>query len=71
MKELSSITQLGVSVNPSIDGVAFPATTSNWFWSSSPYVSNIRDAWYINFPDGHVSNATRSGSGYVRLVRSN
>lgn len=70
VKELSSITQLGVSVNPSIDTAAFPATPSSYFWSSSPYVGYSYGAWFVFFGYGYVySGDYRNGSVYVRLVR--
>jgi Protein of unknown function (DUF1566) len=69
VKELSSITQLGVSVNPSIDGTAFPATPADWFWSSSPYVGNSGYAWVVYFSYGVVDYYNRYNDNYVRLVR--
>lgn len=73
IKELFSITQLGVSENPSIDSTAFPNTPSNSFWSSTQYVSASNGAWNVNFSDGTVRGnnraSPRSNAYYVRLVR--
>lgn len=69
VKELSSITQLGVSVNPSIDTTAFPATLSSSFWTSSPYVGHSSYAWVVDFYNGNVYGNDRYSGYYVRLVR--
>jgi Protein of unknown function (DUF1566) len=70
VKELSSITKLGVSISPSIDIAAFPATPSSGFWSSSPYVGGSYGAWGVYFSSGYVYDYYRSNSYYVRLVRA-
>ncbi len=69
VQELSSIADLSRQ-SPAIDGVAFPATPSNYFWSSSPYVSNALSAWFVGFGDGDAGNVSRSSPRYVRLVRA-
>ncbi|MDP2903829.1 MAG: DUF1566 domain-containing protein [Methylovulum sp.] len=69
VKELASIVDRSRS-NPAIDTLAFPATPSNAFWSSSPYVGDTYNAWYVNFYNGYVSNSVRNGSLPVRLVRA-
>lgn len=71
IKELSSIADKSRS-NPAIDTTAFPATPSNWFWSSSPYVGYPVNAWVVGFYDGSVGfNYRGVGIDYrVRLVRS-
>lgn len=68
VKELSSIVDRSRS-NPSVDTTVFPATPSNAFWSSSPYVGNIDYAWNVDFYYGHVYYYYRSNSLPVRLVR--
>ena len=69
VKELASIVDRSKG-NPAIDGVAFPVTPVNGFWSSSPNVGNASYAWYVNFHDGYVYNYSRVNSNYVRLVRA-
>ena len=69
VKELSSIADKTRS-NPAIDTTAFPAAPANWFWSSSPYVGNAYDAWFVNFYYGNVYSYNRFNSNYVRLVRA-
>ena len=68
VKELSSLVDSSRS-NPAIDITAFPATSSEWYWSSTPYVGSADGAWYVNFNVGYVGDVSR-GSGFrVRLVR--
>lgn len=70
MKELTSLADKGCQ-SPAIDSTAFPATPSNWFWSSSPYVGNSYSAWSVNFNNGYVNYSLRlNGSYHVRLVRA-
>ena len=70
IRELSSLADRGCT-NPSIDSVAFPATSTDWYWSSSPYVRNPDWVWFVRFGNGQVDNYTsRNGDGRVRLVRA-
>jgi hypothetical protein len=70
VKELSSITDRSRTL-PAIDPTAFPATPSNWFWSSSPYVNDANNAWYVNFNyGGPYYLGGRNLNGHVRLVRA-
>ncbi len=70
VKELSSITDKSRN-NPAIDFTAFPATPSNWFWTSTPYAGDASDAWVVRFGDGVVDDyyGYRDSTGHVRLVR--
>lgn len=70
IKELFSISQLGLSSGPFIDVAAFPSTPILVrFWSSSPYLNNLDFTWGVNFNNGYVLPSNRSDDGYVRLVR--
>jgi hypothetical protein len=69
VKELASLADKGCQ-SPAIDSTAFPATPSNWFWSSSPYVGDSSNAWVVSFDNGYVNSNARGGSGHVRLVRA-
>jgi Protein of unknown function (DUF1566) len=70
VQELMSIADRGRQ-NPSIDGVAFPATPTTYeFWSSSPVVGNAPYAWLVYFYDGVVYGSYRDNASYVRLVRA-
>ncbi len=56
---------------PTIDTAFFPNTQAYVFWSSSPYVGDPNDAWYVDFNGGGVdSGSGRSGAFPVRLVRA-
>jgi len=71
VKELGSIVDRTRS-NPAIDVAAFPATSPNTFWSSSPYAGDAPDvggAWFVGFGNGSVHYNLRSYSYAVRLVR--
>ena len=70
VKELASIVDRSRS-NPAIDTLVFPATPSNAFWSSSPYVGYSGYAWVVYFDGGSVyGSGDRYGSLPVRLVRA-
>lgn len=78
VKELASILNIS-RMNPAIDPTAFPATSSGWYWSSSPMVGDSRFAWVVGFDYGKVVGGSRTGTinigGFtnyfvtVRLVR--
>lgn len=56
--------------NPSINENAFPNTTPNWFWLSSPITYDDSIAWFVNFNEGYGSFTYRDHEYHVRLVRS-
>jgi cysteine-rich repeat protein len=66
--ELVSIVDHG-RFNPAIDVTAFPSTPSGYFWSSSPYASNVASAWVVPFAAGGAVYLTMSSNGRVRCVR--
>ena len=70
--ELQGIVDYGVAYpGPTIHTVWFPNTSSNWYWTSSPYVGLAFNAWYVYFDVGYVFNGGRGGPyGAVRLVRA-
>jgi len=57
------------SVNPSIDGVAFPMTPSEYFWSSSAVVDDASRAWTTFFTNGSTYSFAVSAAKNVRCVR--
>jgi len=48
----------------------FPGMTSECFWSSSSYAGDSYYAWYVDFYNGSVNSYDKTGSNYVRCVRS-
>jgi hypothetical protein len=70
VKELASIADRTRS-NPAIDTIAFPATPSWGFWTSTPYfyVASSSYAWYVYFYVGNVAYDGRGSDLAVRLVR--
>ena len=69
VKELVSIVDRSKS-NPAIDAVAFPATSANAFWSSSPYLGSAGNAWAVYFLYGYDGGTARGVALPVRLVRA-
>ena len=68
--ELYSIIDLSIT-RPMIDNNYFPNAVVNSFWSSSPYVNSLNNAWLLEFYDGYLYNYLRSHKSYsVRLVHS-
>jgi hypothetical protein len=68
MSELESIVDRSRS-NPAIDPVAFPSTSSTYFWSSSPVAGYATSAWFVDFSNGLVYGSLRYSSDAVRLAR--
>ena len=68
VKELSSITDRSLS-NPPIDPIAFPGTSNDFYWTSSPAGASGGNAWVVSFNDGYVSGHGRTNYYHVRLVR--
>ena len=66
-QELRSIVDYS-HTNPSIDSDYFPNTRSSSYWSASPKVSDIDDAWQFDFHYGDVDNSDRKDVNLVRLV---
>jgi hypothetical protein len=70
IKELSILVDKS-RLDPAIDPVAFPATPSFYFWSSSPWAGvALSAAWSINFGSGHMFSLERNNAPNVRLVRA-
>ena len=66
-EELRSIVHYGVT-HPAIDTNYFPHTPDNHFWSASPHVNDVSDAWEVNFEYGFDGYYFRNHSYGVRLV---
>jgi len=67
--ELETLPNLGTPL-PAIDAAYFPATVSNFYWSSSTYASNVDvgDAWDVNFFGGLSNLSSKTTNYYVRCV---
>ncbi len=63
--ELKSL--LDEKYKPTINPLAFPNTSEDLFWSSSPYADS--DAWSVNFYSGDSYDDGKSSNNVVRLVR--
>ena len=66
-EELQGI--LASSGSPRIDTTWFPNTQAWYYWSSSPYVGDVGNAWNVDFSDGLVDYYYRYDLNLVRLVR--
>ena len=64
--ELASIVNYA-KYDPASD---FSDMPSQYFWSSSTYVSNTYCAWGVHFNQGNVYQAVKSDAYYVRCVRN-
>ena len=67
--ELESLVQINAA-SPAIDGTYFPATPSNWYWTSTTFAPNPAVAWFVFFVDGYTDAYGKPYPGHVRLVRS-
>ena len=67
--ELESLVQIN-AVSPAIDGTYFPATLSNWYWTSTTYAPGPADAWSVYFSNGNALANDKTNTYHVRLVRS-
>lgn len=67
--ELESLVQIN-AVSPAIDGTYFPATPSNWYWTSTTFAPDPAGAWFVNFGNGYTSADDKASANRVRLVRS-
>ena len=69
VKELKSLVEK-CRYAPSINHFIFPATSSSYFWSGSPYAYVSSYAWFVSFSNGSVNYyGFRYGANQVRLVR--
>jgi Protein of unknown function (DUF1566)/Repeat of unknown function (DUF5648) len=70
IKELASLTHLGIAQGPRIDAVAFPgvSTSSASVWSTTPYVANSDYAWNADFVSGVIDVNPRANALAVRLL---
>ncbi len=68
-KELQSLVE-EACYSPAINETLFPATPSNWYWTSSPYANGGGYAWVVYFSSGNTYHNDKSSGYYVRVVRS-
>jgi Protein of unknown function (DUF1566)/Repeat of unknown function (DUF5648) len=68
IKEVGSVMDLGRS-NPALDPTAFPGTSGEDSWSSTPLTHTLAGhAWYGSFSFGFVTAGARGSSYSIRLV---
>lgn len=66
--ELASVVDL--SNGPTVDHDAFPECPRDRFWTSETFKPHPSLAWQVNFNIGSTVAELKSGTGFVRLVRS-
>jgi hypothetical protein len=69
IRELQSIVDERERTWSAIDHTAFPSTPNVWFWSASPYASDVNYAWAVGFNDGHTGYLIVTSDLRVRCVR--
>ncbi len=67
-RELLSLVHYGTD-SPAIDTNYFPATQSNWYWTSDIVMYYPSSAWIVSFGGGKSTEVNRTGSMYIHLVR--
>ncbi|MBN2361471.1 MAG: DUF1566 domain-containing protein [Deltaproteobacteria bacterium] len=67
--ELQSIVDYGRGA-PAIDVDAFPATPSNYFWTSSSTAYYSDHGFYVNFSYGDLNSNSKENASPVRCVRT-
>ena len=70
--ELYSLVHLGSDSGPAIDSDFFPGTASQSHWTGTSYrwLTHVRkNAWTVNFGNGHISPMNKTGTLAIRLVR--
>ena len=66
--ELDTITELSCQ-DPAINPVLFPNSTSDSYWSATPFVSDDDRQWLVHFLSGENHVELKSAAARVRLVR--
>ncbi|MDF1614644.1 DUF1566 domain-containing protein [Desulfurivibrio dismutans] len=69
VQELLSVVDNG-RTSTAIDLDYFPNTSSDQFWSSSPYAGHVNPAWLVSFSGGRVYYDGKGSGNRVRLVRA-
>lgn len=67
--ELASLIDYGDTSAPFIDATNFPATPSNYYWTSTSRNGALTGAKIIQFDVGNIFNSTKTNSHYIRCVR--
>ena len=55
VKELDSLLDLTVTSSATVNQTAFPSTSADWFWTSSPYAGASGYAWSVSFGSGSTN----------------
>ncbi len=70
-QELQSLADYGVAFpGPAIDTGFFPDTKISPYWTGSPHIRKLDEAWAVYFDDGRVFEEFRQTRLPVRLVRT-
>lgn len=66
--ELASIVEARCFA-PALNGVVFPAAPAGTYWTGSPVIEAVDQAWFVDFVDGRVEPSATTIQHAVRLVR--
>jgi hypothetical protein len=69
IQELRSIVE-GQCVDPAVNAEVFPATPSDYYWTSSPAAGDGRLSRFVNFYDGADDMGDKPHLKNIRLVRN-
>lgn len=69
VKELASISNLGVASGSTITASVFPGGISAFVWSTTPEVGVASFRWGMDFATGETNNAGSGATHGVRLIR--
>ena len=69
IKELVTLIDYTQTSGQTIDQNAFPTTSQNFFWSSTPHAGSASSAWLVTFSQAAPAPASRTAAFGVRCVR--
>ena len=68
-KELQSLVDYRY-YSPAVQAAFFPNLDPEFYWSSTTFAGQTKNAWFVNFYRGSVEHGNKSNSFNVRCVRS-
>jgi len=69
LQELASLVDPAVRFGPTLPANPFFNVRSSIYWSATSAAGNPAIAWFVNFDNGQVANASKSDAHFVWCVR--
>jgi Protein of unknown function (DUF1566) len=69
LQELASLVEPTVRFGPTLPANPFSNVRESIYWSATNAASNPAIAWFVNFDDGRVANASKTEAHFVWCVR--